>query len=67
MSLNLPVLKSWQSCISCIIKAPLIRDEFHPELFRRRGYYKAIFPALSIDKASSWPFNEAGDMRSRLL
>ena len=29
--------------------------------------YKAIVPALSIDKASSWPFNEAGDMRSRLL
>ena len=30
-------------------------------------FYKAIVPALSIDKASSWPFNEAGDMRSRLL
>ena len=37
-------------------------------------YYKAIVPALSIDKASSWPFpkgtsfasHEAGDMRSRL-
>ena len=26
--------------------------------------YKAIVPALSIDKASSWPFNEAGDMCS---
>jgi len=29
--------------------------------------YKAIVPALSIDKASSWPFNEVGDMRSHLL
>jgi len=26
--------------------------------------YKAIVPALSIDKASSWPFNEAGDINS---
>ena len=27
-------------------------------------YYKAIVPALSMDKASSWPFNEVGDINS---
>ena len=37
------------------------------KIIDKGNVYKAVFPALSIDKASTWPFNEAGDMRSRLL
>ena len=30
-----------------------------PKLNLSASLYKAIVPALSIDKASSWPFNDA--------